>query len=100
MKLFASLAAVLTLAAAGSASAHEARIAWGDLDLSTAAGADALDARLDAAARKMCRDARRPGSRLGDQAFCLSAFRSEAIRQLPGTAQVDYALSRLPLVDA
>ena len=100
MKVLASLAAVLTLAAAGSASAREARVAWADLDLSTAAGADAFDARLDAAARQRCRDARRPGSRLSDRAFCLTAFRSEAIRQLPGTAQVDYALSRLPLVEA
>ena len=100
MKTLASLAAVLTLAAAGAASAQEARVVWTDLDLSTAAGADALDTRLDAAARKMCRDARRPGSRIGDRAFCLSAFRSEAIRQLPGAAQVDYAMSRLPLVDA
>ncbi len=99
MKILASLAAVLTLAAAGAASAQEARVRWGDLDLSTAAGADAFDARLDAAARRMCRDARRPGSRIGDQAFCLSAFRDEAIRQLPGTAQVEYALSRLPLVE-
>lgn len=100
MKTLASLAAVLAVAAAGSASAQEARIIWGDLDLSTAAGADAFDARLDAAARQMCRDARRPGSRLSDRAFCRAAFRGEAIRQLPGTAQVDYALSRLPLVEA
>lgn len=100
MKVLASLAAVLTLAAAGSAAAGEARIRWNDLDLSTAAGADAFDARLDAAARRMCREARRPGSRIGDRAWCRSAFRSEAIRQLPGTAQVEYALSRLPLIEA
>ncbi len=100
MKTLASLAAVLTLAAAGAASAQEARIRWNDLDLSTAAGADAFDARLDAAARRMCRDARRPGSRIGDQAFCLSAFRSEAIRQLPGAARVGYARSRRPLIEA
>ena len=100
MKILASLAAVVTLAAAGAASAQETRIRWDDLDLSTAAGAAAFDARLDAAARRMCRDARRPGSRIGDHAFCLSAFRNEAIRQLPGTAQVEYALSRLPVVEA
>ena len=100
MKTLASLAAVLTLAAAGAVSAQETRIRWDDLDLSTAAGAAAFDARLDAAARRMCRDARRPGSRIGDHAFCLSAFRNEAIRQLPGTAQVEYALSRLPVVEA
>ncbi|WP_366145279.1 UrcA family protein, partial [Brevundimonas sp.] len=48
MKTLASLAAVLTLAAAGSASAGEVRIPWGDLDLSTAAGADAFDRRVRA----------------------------------------------------
>ena len=46
MKALASLAAILALAAAGSASAQEARIVWGDLDLSSAAGADAFDARV------------------------------------------------------
>lgn len=100
MKTLASLAAVLTLAAAGSATAQEARVQWSDLDLATAAGADAFDARLAAAARRMCRDARRPGSRIGDRDYCLAAFRSEAVRQLPGARQVDYALSRLPVVEA
>lgn len=101
MKTFASLAAVLIVtAAAGAASAQEARIGWGDLDLSTARGADAFDARVQAAADTLCRDARRPGSRLSDRAYCQAAVRSEAIRQLPGAAKVDYALSRLPYVDA
>ncbi len=100
MKTLASLAAVLTvsLAAAGAASAQEARIGWGDLDLSSAAGADAFDARVSAAADRMCRGAKRPGSRISDRAFCRAAVRNEAVRLLPGTAQVDYALSRLPIV--
>lgn len=99
MKILASLAAVLALAAAGTASAQETRIGWGDLDLSTAAGADAFDARVDAAARRLCRGARRTGSNINDRAFCLAAVKGEALRQLPDHVQVDYALSRLPVVE-
>ncbi len=98
MKALASLAAVLALAAAGSASAQEARIAWGDLDLSRAAGANTFDARVEAAARTLCRGARKPGSRISDRAFCRAAVQAEAVRLLPGRAQVEYALSRLPIV--
>jgi UrcA family protein len=94
MKTLASLAAVLTLAAASSASAGDVRIAWGDLDLSTAAGADAFDARIRAAARKMCRHV----PMIGGRAACQAAVRDEAVTLLPGAAQVDYALSRVPLV--
>ena len=93
MKTLASLAAVLTLAAA-PASASEVRIAWGDLDLSTAAGAEAFDARIRAAARKMCRGVPVTAGR----AACHAAVRDEAVGLLPGAAQVDYALSRVPLV--
>ena len=99
MKTLVSLAAALTLtAAAGSASAAEARIQWSDLNMATAAGANTCAARGEAAARKLCRDARRPGSRLSDRAYCQAAVRAEAVRQLPGAVQVDYALSRLPHV--
>jgi len=93
MKTLASLAAVLTLAA-GSASAGEVRIPWGDLDLSTPAGADAFDQRVRAAARKLCRNT----PMIGGRAACLAAVRDEAVTLLPGAAQVDYALSRVPLV--
>jgi UrcA family protein len=99
MKTFASLAAVLAVSlAAGAASAREARVQWGDLDLSSIAGADAFDARVSAAANRACRGVKRPGSRISDRAFCRTAFRDEAVRQLPGAVQVDYALSRLPVV--
>ena len=98
MKALASLAAVLALAAAGSASAQEARIAFGDLDMSSAAGANTFDARVEAAARTLCRGARKPGSRISDRAFCRAAVQAEAVRLLPGRAQVEYALSRLPIV--
>lgn len=94
MKTLASLAAALIVATAGSASAAEVRIAWGDLNLSTPAGADAFDARVNAAARKLCRDSRI----IGGRAACHAAVRDEAVSLLPGAAQVDYALSRVPLV--
>ncbi len=99
MKILASLVAALSVSlAAGAASAGEARVQWGDLDLSSAAGADAFDARVSAAASRMCRGVKRPGSRISDRTFCRAAFHDEAVRQLPGTVQVDYALSRLPVV--
>lgn len=99
MKTRASLVAALIVSlAAGAASAQEARVRWGDLDLGSAAGADAFDARVAAAAARMCRGVKRPGSRINDRAFCRAAFRDEAVRQLPGAAQVDYALSRLPVI--
>ena len=94
MKTLASLTAVLILATAGATSAADARIGWSDLNLASAAGADAFDQRVEAAARTLCRDARRPGSRLNDRAFCEAAVRREAVRQLPSAAQVDYAASR------
>lgn len=94
MKILASLTAVLVLAAAGSASAAEARINWADLNLATVSGGDAFDQRVEAAAHALCGNARRPGSRLNDRSFCQAAVRREAVRQLPGAAQVDYAASR------
>lgn len=98
MKTLASLAAVAALAVAGSASAQEARIAWGDLDMSSPVGANTFDARVEGAARKLCRNARRTGSLVSDRAYCRAAVQTEAVRLLPGPVQVDYALSRLPLV--
>jgi len=98
MKIFASLAAIAALAIASSASAQEARIQWGDLDMSSAAGATVFDARVEAAARKLCRQARAAGSLLSDRAYCRAAIQAEAVRLLPGRVQVDYALSRLPIV--
>ncbi|KQY89927.1 UrcA family protein [Brevundimonas sp. Root1423] len=98
MKALASLAAIAALAIAGTASAQEARIVYRDLDMSSAPGANAFDARVEAAARSLCRNARKPGSLLSDRAFCRAAVQREAVRLLPGPVQVDYALARLPLV--
>src|SRR5688500_1356845 len=98
MNIIAAVAAALALSAGGAASAQDARIVWGDLDLASASGAETFDARIDRAARRMCRGAHRPASRITDRAFCMDAVRREAVAGLPGVAQVDYALSRLPIV--
>ena len=83
MKTLASLAAVLVVSlAAGAASAQEARIGWGDLDLSSAAGAEAFDARVSAAADRLCRGVRRPGSRLSDRTFCRAAVRAGLVSRV------------------
>ena len=77
-KLLSSLAgAALLLAAAGSASAQDARIPWGDLDLGTGRGAATLDSRIEAAADRLCRNARRPGSLISDRQFCRAATARE-----------------------
>ena len=108
MKMFlaAALAATaLSAVAVGSASAHSysgpaARIPFGDLDLSTSAGAAAFDARIDAAAKTLCRGVTRPASRLNDSAHCAAAVRAEALAQLPNASQRDYAMARLPVITA
>ena len=103
MKIIAAATVASALAAslfaAAPASAQEARIRVGDLNLAAAAGADGLDARIDNAARDLCRWVRRPGSRISDRAFCTTAVRAEVMRQLPARARYDYALARLPRVD-
>lgn len=92
----AALAAACALAGGASA---ETRIAWSDLDLSSPYGAAVFDVRVDAAARRACRGARAPGSRISDRAFCTAAVREEAVRALPARTQADYVLARLPVVE-
>ncbi|GEM_PF-547663 len=104
--LSASLLAAAAFAAAllgtgvpAFAGEKEARIPFSDLNLSTTRGADVLDVRIDQAARDLCRDARRPGGRISDRAWCQAAVRAEVMRQLPLAAQRDYAVARLPRID-
>ena len=61
-------------------------------------GRNQTEIKCTAAASRLCRGVKRPGSRINDRAFCRAAFRDEAVRQLPGAVQVDYALSRLPVI--
>jgi UrcA family protein len=101
MKLILTAAlAVAALAGAASAQSYNgsaARIPYGDLNLSTASGAAAFDARIDATAETMCRNATRPASRLKDTAHCAAAVRAEAVSQLPTQARAQYAANRQPI---
>ncbi|NBW10945.1 MAG: UrcA family protein [Caulobacteraceae bacterium] len=91
------LASALAIAAIAGAASAETRIPYGDLNLSTAAGAAAFDARVEAAARNMCKDATRPNSRLPDTAHCAAAVRAEAVSRLPAPARAEYAAQRQPI---
>jgi UrcA family protein len=92
MKLI--LASALAVAAVAGAASAETRILYGDLNLSTAAGVAAFDARIANAAQSMCKDATRPVSRLSDSAHCAAAVRAEAVSQLPAQARAQYAANR------
>lgn len=92
-RTFSLLAAAAITLAAGTASADE-RISIVDLDLSRPAHAAIFDARIDRAADALCRDARRPGSRLSDRDFCEARVRAEVMRQLPAAAREEYAEAR------
>ena len=86
-------AAVLSAVVVAPATAQDARIRYGDLDLSTAAGASAFDTRVDEAGVRLCRDMRRTGRLAVDQRRCLTLIREEALRELPRARQTDYARS-------
>lgn len=100
MKLILATALALT-ALSGTASAQtssgSARIPFGDLNLSTPAGAAALDTRIDKAAQAMCRNATRPASRLNDTTHCAAAVRAEAVSQLPTPTRARYVAHRQSL---
>lgn len=93
------LAAAITLAAAGAASA-QSRISIADLDLSTPAGAAELDARIARASDIQCRDARIPGSSRSDRAGCAADYRAEFLRALPAQARASYESARRSRVEA
>ena len=54
-------------------------------------------ARVEAAAKSMCKDATRPNSRLNDSANCAAAVRAEAVSELPAQARAQYAANRQPI---
>ena len=95
--LILAAAAALSLAAPAMA-ADPLRISLADLDLGTAQGAALLDGRIEAAADALCRDARRPGSRLSDRAFCEAQVRAEVMAALPAHARADYARATDPFM--
>jgi UrcA family protein len=97
MKMILAAAIALSSLGAGVASAQPAHIPFGDLNLSTAAGAAAFDARIDSAAHALCRNATQPASHLNDSARCAAAVRAEAMARLSAASRRDYALARLPM---
>jgi len=95
MKSLAALAAAFGLFAAGSAAAGDARVAYGDLDLTTASGVAAFNARLDAAARRVCRNPEVTGSRIHSTVgSCRAEARGQALEQLSARVRADYALGQ------
>ncbi|MDQ8028329.1 MAG: UrcA family protein [Brevundimonas sp.] len=78
-----------SLMAIPAAAQDSLRIPVGDLDLSTAGGVAAFDARVASEARAVCTRA----SRLVDT-LCVRVVTREAIRQLPPSRQDDYARAR------
>lgn len=85
-----SLAGAALLYAAPAAAQDTLRVPFGDLDLSTGAGAAAFDARAAEAARDACR--RGPSGMV--DTTCVKVVQREIVRQLPAARQDDYARAR------
>jgi UrcA family protein len=81
--------AAATLLYAAPAAAQTVRVPFGDLNLSTAAGAETFDARAAAAARQTCA----VGSRLIND-NCVRRLQQEVVRGLPAARQDDYVRAR------
>lgn len=81
--------AAIALLNATPAAAQEVRVSFGDLDLSSTAGAAAFDARVASEARHACLR----GPHLVDSA-CVRRVTREAVRSLPQSRQGDYARAR------
>lgn len=88
-KALLSLTAAVLLYGAPAAAQDAVRVPFGDLDLSTTAGAVAFDARVAAQARDACQR----GPRIVDT-LCVKQVQREALRQLPQSRQEDYARAR------
>lgn len=92
LRIFRLSAAVLAIGA-GSVSAASAgdslRIRFGDLDLTSRSGAQALDGRIRQAARTYC--AVHVGVRRSE---CRVAVTTEVLRAMPEQARADYAVGR------
>lgn len=90
MKTPAFIAAIaLGLSLAGTAQAQSATVKVDDLDLSSSAGKEELDNRIDGAALRICRNQLRTGTRLAvspngaEMKQCKAAVRAEVLSRLP-----------------
>ena len=91
MLRIASLTTAAFLAAgAAYAAPIEARIPYGDLDLSSRAGATEFDARVRQAADRFCRSVRSI-----ERPVCRNGVREEALSLLPDRARTEYARGRV-----
>jgi len=91
MLRIASLTTAAFLAAgAAYAAPIEARISYGDLDLSSRAGVTQFDARVRHVAKSLC-TGRLPIERLS----CMDKVRDEAMSLLPERARTEYARGRV-----
>lgn len=72
----------ITVLAAGAAQAAPVVVKFADLDLGTAEGAQALELRADAAAKKFCGQVLSSGGRLSEVATCKVAVREEIAEKL------------------
>lgn len=89
LRIVSLTTAALLVAGAASASPVEERIPFGDLDLSSRAGAAAFDARISRAADRFCRTVRAI-----ERPVCRNGVRHEALSLLPRAARTDYARGR------
>lgn len=88
-----SLGIAAACLAANPALAGEAKLAWNDLDLTTAAGKAELDTRIEAAAQRVCTSGPVTGSMIGHRATprCLADARDAIKAQVTaklGTGQL------------
>ncbi len=90
MKTFAAASAcALALLVAGTATAQNYRISFGDLDLGSAEGAAQFDRRVSRAARAACN-----GLTALDAVECTYKFRAQARNLLPESRRDEYARGR------
>ena len=90
MKVLSPVLFAVAVLSASSALAQDARIAFGDLDLASTAGATAFDARLDQAAERLCRDVAFTAGQITNRRSCRAAVRAEALSRLPRVRRVEY----------
>ncbi len=88
--LIAAVAAAAALVAVPAAAQESTRLTFADLDLATAAGAAELDARIENAARALCRNNRPTGTRLVSE-DCMKEARAAYRERLPEPARRAYA---------
>ena len=86
MKTLVAIAAAVATLAAGAATAQDANVRFGDLDLASSAGAARFDRRVERAARSAC-----GGTSALAAAACTARFKAEVQALLPSVRRDEYA---------